>query len=127
MAIIPSIKPLLAQPYDHLAWSAASGSHLHVRIGNARATTDQSNSLRSIEKLMKRVEEFGADYCDVIKATATSYIETDIRFSDKHGRHQSIPCAMIARFADGQLIDLRIHLDPSPIPGYQEATHRLSN
>jgi hypothetical protein len=36
MEIVPSVKPLLNQPYDHLAWNAADGIHLHVRIGNTR-------------------------------------------------------------------------------------------
>lgn len=118
VALIPSIKPLFIQPFDEAAWLAVSGSHLHVRIGNARATTDRPNSLRSIKGLMDRVDEFGGDYCDAISDTMTSYVETEIRFSDMQGRRRSIPCAMIARFAEGQLIDLRIHLDPSPIPGY---------
>lgn len=127
MARLPNITSLLTQPYNAARWLAASGDHFHVRIGNAPATTDRSASLRSIQTLMEQIEEFGTNYCACITTGSMIFAETDIRFTNRNGRRESIPCAIIARFVDEVLIDLRIHLDPSPIPGYAITKNGHSN
>jgi hypothetical protein len=40
----------------------------------------------------------------------------DVEFQDEAGEVHRIPCVIVVRMANAALLDLRIHLDPSPIP-----------
>jgi hypothetical protein len=107
---------LQADVCDRGAWEKIVAIDLHVRIGNAPTVIGKDVALRELRQFLTRVESIGAGFCAVWQRQETVFAETEVQFIDAAQRSQSIPCTIVARVAHGNLCDLRIHLDPSPIP-----------
>lgn len=110
------LRSLLGGSYDPAAWRAATGTHFHLRIGNDPTTIDQAVSLAALQRFMSRVAGFGRGYCDLWQWREAVFVETDVQYVDRSGGLSVIPCAILARFQAGALVDLRFYLDPAPIP-----------
>lgn len=111
-----TLRLLLACPFQRALWERAVGDHLHLRIGNDPPILDRAAGLRALERFFGRVRAFGVSYWQVWRLREALFAETDCGFADAAGRTDVVPCAITARIAGGALIDLRFHLDPSPIP-----------
>jgi hypothetical protein len=110
------LKALLHGPFDRALWEAVASPNLHLRIANAPPATGRTAALDALQAFLARIEGFGCHYCDLWRRREAIYAETDVRFTNREGRLCTIPCALVARVTRGQLQDLRLHLDPSPIP-----------
>jgi len=110
------LKALLELPFDRGAWEAIASEHLHLRIGNDPPSTERGEALDRLQTFLSRLAAFGCRYRDLWQRREAIYAETDVRFRDAEGRLREIPCALVARVVGGRLLDLRLHLDPSPIP-----------
>lgn len=110
------LKMLLDLPFDRAVWEAVCGPHLHLRIGNGPPATGRAAALDALEAFRARIEGFGRQYCELWQRREAIYAESDVLFTDVKGEMYVIPCALIARVGSGVLQDLRLHLDPSPIP-----------
>jgi hypothetical protein len=107
---------LRADVFDRAAWEKIVATDLHVRIGNTPTTIGKDLALGHLGQFLSRVESIGGGFCAVWQREETVFAETEVRFTDAARRLQSIPCTIVARVTHGNLCDLRIHLDPSPIP-----------
>ncbi|MBX9815635.1 MAG: hypothetical protein K2X76_13120 [Sphingomonas sp.] len=116
MLTLETLRLLLAGPFAATAWDRVTGTHLHVRIGNAPPVIRRDEALAAIEQLFARIEGMGHGFWYGCADREALFAECDLRFHDAAGRGQTIPCAVVARLAGGALIDLRLHLDPAPIP-----------
>ena len=105
-----------ADVFDKEAWDKIVATDLHVRIGNSPTTIGKDAALGRLGQFLSRVESVGAGFCAVWQRQETLFAEMEVRFTDAAQRPQCIPCTIVARVAHGNLCDLRIHLDPSPIP-----------
>jgi hypothetical protein len=109
------MRELLTSPFDRAVWEKVSSRVLHVRIGNAPVATGRDASLDTLAAFIMRIEGFGCKYCELWQRRAAIYAETEVHFRDQGGALCAIPCAVVARAPKGELVDLRFHLDPSPI------------
>jgi hypothetical protein len=107
---------LRADVFDKEAWEKIVATDLHVRIGNTPTTIGKDAALGDLGQFLSRVESIGGGFCAVWQRQETVFAETEVRFADAARRPQCIPCTIVARVTHGNLCDLRIHLDPSPIP-----------
>jgi len=107
---------LRADVFDKAAWETIVAADLHVRIGNTPTTIGKDAALGHLGRFLSRVESIGTGFCAVWQTQETVFAETEVRFTDAARRPQCIPCTIVARVTHGNLCDLRIHLDPSPIP-----------
>lgn len=107
---------LQADVFDRGAWEKIVATDLHIRIGNAPTVIGKDVALRELGQFLMRLESIGGSFCAVWQRRETVFAETEVQFTDAARRPQSIPCTIVARAAHGNLCDLRIHLDPSPIP-----------
>lgn len=110
------LKALLDRPFVREEWEMIAGDHLHLRIGNDPAVLGRDAALDALLRFRGRVTGFGCHYCDLWQRREAIYAETDVRFIGRDARAAEIPCAIVARVKGGRLQDLRLHLDPSPIP-----------
>jgi hypothetical protein len=111
-----ALKALLANRFERAEWEAIAGEQLHVRIGNAEPEIGRTRALDALAAFRARVLGFGCRYCDLWQRREAIYAETDVRYLDAGGMPRQIPCAIVARVSRGRLLDIRFHLDPSPIP-----------
>ena len=107
---------LRADVFDRGAWEKVVAPDVHVRIGNAPTVIGKDVALRELGEFLTRVESIGGSFCAVWQRQETVFAETEVQFTDAAQRARSIPCTIVARVTHGNLCDLRIHLDPSPIP-----------
>jgi hypothetical protein len=112
----PALSRLLLLPFDRAAWEAVSGPHLHLRIGNAAPAMGRDVALRAYGGFRGRLTAIGCRYCDYWERREAIFAETDVCFVGHDGSPREIPCTIIARVTGGLLQDLRLHLDPTPIP-----------
>jgi hypothetical protein len=110
------LKALLTSPFDAAVWHEAMGEDCHLRIGNAPTRLGRDAALPELAAFCRRVEGFGCGFCQVWKRRETIFAETEVQFRDRQGRPARIPCVIVARATEGRLRDLRLHLDPAPIP-----------
>lgn len=110
------LRSLLCCPFEQAVWDQIVGDHLHLRIGNTPAITDRGAAFAALEGFFARVRGFGCDYWQAWRAREALFAETDVSFMARTGKDMTIPCGVVARIADAELVDLRFHLDPSPIP-----------
>ncbi len=110
------MKALLEHAFDQLAWEAIASEHLHLRIGNALPATGRAAAIEQLAAFLARIDGFGCRSCDLWQRRDAIYAETDVCYRDRAGSPREIPCAIVARVKQGRLLDLRLHLDPSPIP-----------
>ncbi len=110
------LKAMLERPYVRAEWEAVTSERLHLRIGNDPPATGRDAALDQLGAFLARIDGFGCQYCDLWQRREAVYAETDVRFRDASGHAQVVPCALVARVKLGCLLDLRLHLDPSPIP-----------
>ena len=116
MLTLDTLRLLLAGPYAALAWERMAGDPLHLRIGNGRPIVHRDAALAALEKFYTRIEGIGLGFWHGIADDEALFAECDLRFRATTGLPQAIPCAVVARLTGGSLIDLRLHLDPAPIP-----------
>ena len=107
---------LRADEFDKRAWEKIAATDLHVRIGNISTTIGKEAALGHLGQFLSRVDSIGGGFAAVWQRQETVFAETEVQFMDEAHRPQTIPCTIVARVAHGNLCDLRIHLDPSPIP-----------
>jgi hypothetical protein len=107
---------LRAESFDRAAWETIVAADLHVRIGNAPPIIGRDAALAELSRFLARIDEIGTGFCAVWQRGETMFAETEVWFTDADRRCRKIPCTIIARMAEGSVCDLRIHLDPSPIP-----------
>jgi hypothetical protein len=110
---------MLARPFDTAKWDALMAPDCHLRIGNEPPAVGKTEAMRALSRLLGCVEGFGYGFCEVWKRRETLYVETDIAFTAPDGEPAAIPCTILAREIGGALKDLRFHLDPAPLPGWQ--------
>jgi hypothetical protein len=109
-------KLLVAPAFDRVAWDAIVADDLHLRIGNAAPAIGRGASLAELSHFLARTKSIGTGFCETCRRRETLFAEMDVEFIDAAGHEQRIPCVVAARMASGSLVDLRFHLDPSPIP-----------
>jgi|tagenome__1003787_1003787.scaffolds.fasta_scaffold18607971_2 hypothetical protein len=107
---------LAAHPFDRNAWDCASAQDLHVRIGNARPAVGKDAALEELSRFFARIRSVGAGFCEMCHSGNTVFAEMEVEFSDAGGVHRRIPCVVVVRVEGRALLDVRLHLDPSPIP-----------
>lgn len=110
------LKALLVSRFDRDAWREAMGEDCHLRIGNGPPLVGRAAALPALEAFCQRVEAFGCGFCQVWTRREAIFAETEVRFRNAAGGEARIPCVIVARATEGQLRDLRFHLDPGPIP-----------
>lgn len=119
-----ALKLLLGtRPFPLPLWEAATSSALYVRIGNGTPHSGQAASLRALRAFLRCTEAFACGFCEMWAVREAIYIETELEYCGTDGAARRIPCAVIARTTHGLLHDLRFHLDPSPLPGFQTTLH----
>lgn len=116
-AMTVKLKQLLCtHPFDAIAWEAAVGHDLHLRIGNAVPAIGKKAALAELSLFFARIDSLGAGFCEMCSLRETVFAEMEVGFTDATGREQRIPCVIVARIVSNSVLDLRFHLDPSPIP-----------
>ncbi len=115
--MLTKLRQLLStHPFDQSAWDAAVAPDVHVQNGNAAPAIGKSAALAELSLFVARIQSVGANFCETCKQKETIFAEVEIAFADGTRCEQRIPCVIVARTISGCLVDLRIHLDPSPIP-----------
>jgi hypothetical protein len=109
---------LVARPFPVSLWVAATSPLLHVRIGNTPALSGQAPSLAALRAFLHCTEAFACGFCEMWSIKEAIYVETELEYCEPNGRPNRIPCSVIARTTHGLVHDLRFHLDPSPLPGF---------
>jgi hypothetical protein len=107
---------LAARPFDRAGWEAAAAQDLHVRIGNAATVIGKKDGLAELGRFFSRITSLGTGFCETCRSRETLFAELDVEFQDTEGKARRIPCVLVVRVADAALLDVRLHLDPSPIP-----------
>ena len=107
---------LLTHPFDREAWESAAAQDLHVRIGNAAPVIGRSDAITELDCFFARVRSIGAGFCETCRSRETLFAELEVEFRDSAGLLQWIPCVVVVRLAGAAVLDVRLHLDPSPIP-----------
>jgi hypothetical protein len=107
---------ITTRPFDDVAWRKIIAHEIHVRIGNAAPVIGKPAALAELRRFFSRVESVGGGFWELCKRRETIFAEVEVRFIDMAGSDQCIPCVIVARMAGRVLIDLRLGLDPSPIP-----------
>ena len=117
-ATTAKLRHLLTAPsFDGQAWAAAVAHDLHVRIGNAQPAIGKTAALGTLGVFFSRIDSLGDGFCEMRKVKETIYAEMEVGFTNAAGLEQQIPCAIVVRLTvGGSLLDIRVHLDPSPIP-----------
>ncbi|HEV7800969.1 MAG TPA: nuclear transport factor 2 family protein [Burkholderiales bacterium] len=116
-ATAAKLKHLIAGPrFDPVAWGEIIADDMHLRIGNAAPVIGRDSALAELGRFFARIDSLAAGFYDMWRRRETVYVELEVEFTDATGRKRRIPCAIVARAADGILLDLRFHLDPSLIP-----------
>lgn len=111
------LKQLFAtHPFDEAAWGTAAAADLHVRIGNAAPVVGRDPALGELRRFFARVDSIGSGFCEMCRVRETIFAEMEVDFTDEAGGGRRIPCTVVARVAGGRVLDIRLHLDPSPIP-----------
>lgn len=110
------LKALLVRDVDRAAWIATMGEDCHLRIGNEPPFVGRAVALPALAAFRARIDGFGCGFCEVWTRRETIFAEAEVQFRDAQGRPASIPRAIVARVTEGRLRDLRVHLDPTPIP-----------
>ncbi|MBX9814854.1 MAG: hypothetical protein K2X76_09140 [Sphingomonas sp.] len=111
-----SLRLLMATPMPRPLWEAITGDDFHLRLGNAPAITRRADALDALEAFLARLTGVGRDYWAAWRFDEAIFVESELAYRAGPRREASIPCTMVARVADAELLDLRLHLDPSPIP-----------
>jgi len=111
-----SLRLLMATPMPRPLWEAITGEDFHLRLGNAPTITRRHDALDALEGFLGRLTGVGRDYWAAWRVKEAIFVESDLAFHERAGQQRAIPCTMIARIADAELLDLRLHLDPGPIP-----------
>lgn len=118
-----ALKVLLeTKPFPEPLWQAATSAALHIRIGNAPARSGQEEGLSLLREFLHCTEAFACGFCEVWSIREAIYLETELEYAEPDGTRARIPCSVIARTTHGVVHDLRIHLDPSPLPGFRRHT-----
>jgi hypothetical protein len=113
----PTIRHLLlTQPFARDAWESAAAHDLHVRIGNAAPVIGKSAALAELDRFFARITAIGAGFCETCRSKETLFAEVEVEFRDGAGLPRGIPCVVVVRLTGGALLDVRFHLDPTPIP-----------
>ena len=107
---------LVTHPFNREAWESATAHDLHVRIGNAAPVIGRSAALAELNRFFARVSSIGAGFCETCKSRESLFAELEIEFQDGAGLRQWIPCVVVLRLTGTALLDVRFHLDPTPIP-----------
>lgn len=108
---------LIAQPFDRAAWETAASHELHVRIGNAAPVIGKAAGLAELEQFFSRITRIGSNFCETCRRRESLFSEMDVEFRDDAGEPRTIPCVIVVRVVNAAVLDVRFHLDPSPIPG----------
>ena len=117
LATAAKVKELLLRaPSDTAAWEAAVGDDLHVRIGNAAPAVGKNAALAELAGFLGRVDSVGENFCELFRGRETYIAEMEVAFSNFTDDQQRIPCVVVVRTSGSSVIDVRFHLDPSPIP-----------
>lgn len=110
---------LVTRPFPASLWEAATSPSLYVRIGNGSALSGQAASLDALRAFLHCTEAFACGFCEMWSVKEAIFVETELEFRQPDGVPRRIPCSVIARTTHGVVHDLRFHLDPSPLPGFQ--------
>lgn len=114
---IPAVSRLFAaRSFDRAAWDAAVAQDLHVRIGNAAPAIGKQNGLAELGRFFSRITSLGSGFRETCRSRETMFAELDVEFKDSEGETRRIPCVLVVRVAGAALVDVRLHLDPSPLP-----------
>lgn len=117
-----ALKLLLAtKPFPSSLWQAATSPFFCVRIANDPARSGQLEGLDSLRDFLETTEAFACGFCEMWAVKEAIFIETELECREPEGALRRIPCAVIARTTHGLLHDLRIYLDPSPLPRVRPA------
>ena len=120
-----ALKLLLStRPFPTSLWEATTSPSFCVRIGNGPVHSGQAASLEALHEFLRCTEAFACGFCEMWIVKEAIYVETELEFRAAPGASQRIPCSVIARTTHGLLHDLRIHLDPSPLPGFRHTCSR---
>lgn len=107
---------LSTHPFDRVAWEAAVAHDLHLRIGNAAPVIGKTAALAELNLFFARIKSIGTGFCETCRLRETVFAEMEVEFTDAVGCEQRIPCVIVVRVTGGTFLDIRFHLDPSPIP-----------
>lgn len=110
---------LCTKPFPASLWETATSASLYVRIGNEPVLSGQTPSLDALRDFLQCTDTFACGFCEVWAFNEAIYVETELEYREPGGVLRQIPCSVIARTTHGLVHDLRIYLDPSPIPTYR--------
>ncbi|MBX9814859.1 MAG: hypothetical protein A4S12_09925 [Proteobacteria bacterium SG_bin5] len=110
------LRQLLSVPMVRQDWEQAAGPDLRVRIANDPPILERDAAIDGIAAFLARVEAVGSGFWAAWRLEEAVFAECDLGFRAGAGLTQTIPCTVVARLADAELIDLRVHCDPTPLP-----------
>jgi hypothetical protein len=114
---IPAVSRLFAaRSFDRAAWEAAVAQDLHVRIDNAAPVIGKKDGLAELGRFFSRITSLGTGFRETCRSRETMFAELEVEFQDSEGETRRIPCVLVVRVAGAALLDVRLHLDPSPLP-----------
>jgi len=110
------LRRLMAVPMDRAIWEGAAGDRLRACIANGPPLLDRRSALDGVAAFLARLETVGAGFWAAWRLEEAVFAECDLSFRNATGELAAIPCTIVARLANDELIDFRLHCDPSPLP-----------
>jgi len=111
-----SLRALMHAPMIRSDWEQVAAPDLRIRIANDPPIPGRDAALDGIARFFARLEGIGSAFWAAWRLEEAVFAESELGFRCARGLHRSIPCTVVARLAGAELIDFRLHCDPTPLP-----------